>query len=135
MPHVIFKLWPGKSEQQKARLTEAIVEDVMNVLNYGENSISVAIEEIGPEEWAEQVYRPEILEKPEALYKKPGYPNLTLRGGPAPVRAYMSELMDDVLAGTLDSLPVFDMTVDLDGVPEGYAAMDERRALKVLVKI
>lgn len=63
------------------------------------------------------------------------FDNLTLRGGPAPVRAYMHELMDDVLAGTLDSSPVFDMTVDLDGVPEGYAAMDERRALKVLIRV
>lgn len=63
------------------------------------------------------------------------FPNLTLRGGPAPVRAYMEELMDDVLSGTLDPSPVFDMTVDLDGVPDGYAAMDRRRALKVLVKI
>ena len=61
--------------------------------------------------------------------------NLTLRGGPAPVRAYMKELMDDVLAGTLDPSPVFDMTVDLDGVPAGYAAMDQRKALKVLVRI
>jgi alcohol dehydrogenase len=63
------------------------------------------------------------------------FDNLTLRGGPAPVRAYMEELMDDVLAGTLDPSPIFDLTVDLDGVPGGYAAMDERRALKVLVKL
>lgn len=63
------------------------------------------------------------------------YKNLTVRGGPAPVRAYMPELMEDVLAGTLDPSPVFDMTVDLAGVPEGYAAMDQRRALKVLVKM
>ena len=60
--------------------------------------------------------------------------NRTLRGGPAPVRAYMDELMPDVLNGTIDPSPVFEMTVSLDGVPEGYAAMDERRALKVLVK-
>jgi 4-oxalocrotonate tautomerase len=46
MPHVIVKLRPGKSEQQKVRLTEAIVKDVMNVLNYGEESVSVAIEEV-----------------------------------------------------------------------------------------
>ena len=63
------------------------------------------------------------------------YDNLTLRGGPAPVRAYMNELMEDVLAGTLDPSPVFDMTVDLDGVPKGYAAMDEREAIKVFVKV
>ena len=58
-----------------------------------------------------------------------------MRGGPAPVRAYMEELMADVIAGKLDPSPVFDRTVGLDGVPEGYAAMDQRRALKVLVKI
>ncbi len=50
MPHVIVKLWPGKSEQQKARLAEAIVQNVMNVLDYGEESVSVAIEEVKPEE-------------------------------------------------------------------------------------
>ena len=42
MPHVIVKLWPGKSEQQKTALAEAITKDVMNILNYGEESISVA---------------------------------------------------------------------------------------------
>jgi threonine dehydrogenase-like Zn-dependent dehydrogenase len=47
----------------------------------------------------------------------------------------MEELMKDVLAGRLDPSPVFDMTVDLDGVPDGYEAMDNRTALKVLVKI
>ena len=73
MPHVIVKLWPGKSERQKARLSEAIVKDVMNVLNYGEESVSVAIEEVEPEDWAEKVYQPDIVDNPEKLYKKPGY--------------------------------------------------------------
>jgi 4-oxalocrotonate tautomerase len=48
------KLWPGKSEQQKIRLAEEIVKDVMNVLNYGEESVSVAIEEVKPQDWAEK---------------------------------------------------------------------------------
>ena len=73
MPHVIVKLWPGKSEQQKVRLTEAIVEDVMNVLNYREESVSVAIEEVTAQDWAEQVYQPDIVNSPGKLYKKPGY--------------------------------------------------------------
>ena len=73
MPHVIVKLWPGKSEQQKVRLTEAIVEDVMNVLNYREESVSVAIEEVTARDWAEQVYQPDIVNSPGKLYKKPGY--------------------------------------------------------------
>jgi len=46
MPHVIVKLWPGKSEQQKARLADKIAKDVMEVLNYGEESVSVGFEEI-----------------------------------------------------------------------------------------
>ena len=73
MPHVIVKLWPGKSERQKALLTEAIVKDVMNVLNYGEESVSLAIEEVPARDWAEKVYRPDIVENSEKLYKKPGY--------------------------------------------------------------
>jgi 4-oxalocrotonate tautomerase len=73
MPHVIVKLWPGKSEQQKARLAEAIARDVMDVLNYGEESVSVAFEEVEPQDWAEKVYKPDIVNSPEKLYKKPGY--------------------------------------------------------------
>jgi alcohol dehydrogenase len=61
--------------------------------------------------------------------------NITLRGGVAPVRAYADELLADVLGGTLDPSPIFTKTVDLDGVPEGYRAMDERGAIKVLVRV
>jgi 4-oxalocrotonate tautomerase len=73
MPHVIVKLWPGKSEQKKQRLAEAITKDVMEIFNYGEESVSVTMEEIKPEDWAEKVYKPDILDKPKRLYKKPGY--------------------------------------------------------------
>ncbi|MFD0370666.1 zinc-dependent alcohol dehydrogenase family protein [Streptomyces sp. NPDC127114] len=60
--------------------------------------------------------------------------NIALHGGVAPVRAYIPELLPDVLDGTIDPSPVFDLTVGLDGVPGGYKAMDERTALKVLVE-
>ena len=50
MPHVIVKLWPGKSEKQKARLAEAITKDVMDVLGYGEESVSVGMEEVEPQD-------------------------------------------------------------------------------------
>ena len=73
MPHVIVKLWPGKSEAQKSRLAERIAQDVMDVLGYGEESVSVAMEEVEARDWAEEVYRPDILSKPDQLYKKPGY--------------------------------------------------------------
>ena len=73
MPHVLVKLWPGKSEKQKKRLADAITRDVMEVLDYGEESVSVALEEIPAAEWAEKVYRPDIVQSPAKLYKKPGY--------------------------------------------------------------
>ena len=60
--------------------------------------------------------------------------NIALRGGVAPVRKYIPELLEDVLAGKLDASPVFDLDVALDGVPRGYAAMDAREAIKVLVR-
>ncbi|WP_235441357.1 hypothetical protein [Paenibacillus sp. IHB B 3415] len=60
--------------------------------------------------------------------------NITLTGGPAPTRAYMEELLPNILDGTLEPGRVFDVTVDLDGVPEGYRAMDNREALKVLIR-
>ena len=60
--------------------------------------------------------------------------NVTLRGGIAPVRAYAEELLADVLGGTLDPAPIFTKTVDMEGVPEGYQAMADREALKVMVK-
>ena len=73
MPHIIVKLWPGKSENQKRRLADAITKDVMEILNYGEESISVAMQEVKPQAWAAEVYRPEIQGNLEQLYKKPGY--------------------------------------------------------------
>lgn len=73
MPHVIVKLWPGKSEQQKTRLAEEIAKSIMDILHYGEESVSVAIEEVQSRDWAEKVYKPDIQEKWERLYKKPGY--------------------------------------------------------------
>ncbi|MFO7996159.1 MAG: tautomerase family protein [Dehalococcoidia bacterium] len=73
MPHVIVKLLPGRTELQKTRLAEEIAKDVVAIAKCGEEAVSVAFEEIKPEDWAEKVYRPDILDKPEKLYKKPGY--------------------------------------------------------------
>jgi threonine dehydrogenase-like Zn-dependent dehydrogenase len=60
--------------------------------------------------------------------------NITLTGGVAPARAYIDELRPDVLDGKVEPGRVFDRTVDLDGVPDGYRAMADRQALKVLVR-
>ncbi|TCC23823.1 zinc-binding dehydrogenase [Kribbella speibonae] len=61
-------------------------------------------------------------------------PNITLTGGPAPARAYIETLLPDVLAGHVDPGKVFDSEVALDNVADGYRSMDDRTALKVLVK-
>lgn len=60
--------------------------------------------------------------------------NLTIAGGPAPTRAFIEELLPDVLEGRIEPGRVFDRTVDLEGVPGGYREMEERRALKVLIE-
>jgi alcohol dehydrogenase len=63
------------------------------------------------------------------------YRNVGLRGGPAPARAYQPELLKQVLDGSIDPGKVFDLTTDLEHIAEAYAAMDERRAIKALVKV
>jgi 4-oxalocrotonate tautomerase len=73
MPHVVVKLWPGKSEQQKAQLAWEITDSVMSVLKYGAESVSVGFEEVESQEWVEKVYRPDIEAKWDQLYKKPEY--------------------------------------------------------------
>ena len=68
-------------------------------------------------------------------FRRMFYHNIGLQGGVAPVRAYIPELLPDVLSGRLDPSPVLDRTVDLLGVPEGYRAMDSREAIKVMVMV
>ena len=73
MPHVVVKLLPGRSEQQKSQLAAAIAKDLVAVANATDETISVAIEEIAPEDWDAKVYQPEIRPNRDKLYKKPGY--------------------------------------------------------------
>jgi alcohol dehydrogenase len=63
------------------------------------------------------------------------YRNVGMRGGPAPARHYQPELLKQVLAGSIDPGKVFDATYTLDNIAEAYAAMDERRAIKALIKV
>ena len=62
------------------------------------------------------------------------YDNIVVGGGPAPTLAYIDELLPDVLEGRIQPGRVFDRTVDLNGVPDGYRAMNDREALKVLIR-
>lgn len=73
MPHVIVKLHAGRSEQQKVGIASAVTMAVMASTGHGEDAVSVAIEDVEPKDWAEQVYKPDIIGKPGDLYKRPGY--------------------------------------------------------------
>jgi threonine dehydrogenase-like Zn-dependent dehydrogenase len=75
-----------------------------------------------------------IEDVPDAAAQPAFYNNLT-SGGPAPARAYIDELLPDVLDGTIEPGRVFDRVVSLDDVPDGYRAMNEREALKVMVRL
>ena len=73
MPHVAIKLFPGKTEEQKVELTEAIRQSLLTIFKSTDESISIAFEEIDPKNWIEAVYIPDIESKLYKLYKKPGY--------------------------------------------------------------
>ena len=73
MPHVIVKLYPGRSEEQKLKLAGEIIKDVVTIAKCDEKSVSVAFGEIEKEDWAEKVYKPDIRNVRGSLYKEPGY--------------------------------------------------------------
>ena len=73
MPHVVVKMYAGKSDQQKSAIAEAITQAVMTAGHYGEGSISVSLEDVAARDWVEKVFKPGILDRPDILYKKPGY--------------------------------------------------------------
>ena len=62
------------------------------------------------------------------------FSNITIAGGPAPVRAYIEQLLPDVLEGRIQPGRVFDRVTNLDGVPDGYRAMNDREAIKVMIE-
>ena len=73
MPHIIVKLWPGRTTEQKTDLCNKITEALKTSVDATDDSISIAIEEIPKEKWRELVYDTEIIGKEELLCKKPGY--------------------------------------------------------------
>jgi threonine dehydrogenase-like Zn-dependent dehydrogenase len=75
---------------------------------------------------------PQGDEMPES--KMAFYRNITVGGGPAPVRAYIDELLPDVLDGTIQPGRVFDRTISLNETPDGYRAMNDRESIKVMIK-
>lgn len=117
---------------------------VMELTN-GEGS-HVVIEAVGHMPAYEQAYG---VVRPGGVISRVGVPqyeqapvgfgslfgkNARLAGGPAPVRAYLEQALQQVLAGDINPGRVFDRTISLDEVPEGYAAMNDRSALKVMIR-
>ncbi len=76
MPHVIVKMYAGRSEEQKQKLAEAVTKAVMAVMGNGEGSVSVSVEDVPPSDWTEKVYKPDIENGSGKLYKRPGYGQL-----------------------------------------------------------
>jgi 4-oxalocrotonate tautomerase len=73
MPHVIVKLYPGRPAETLKKLADKIVSDVTAIAGCEEKSVSIAIEEVDPSDWPDEVYRPDILENASSLIVKPGY--------------------------------------------------------------
>ncbi len=73
MPHIIVKLYPGRSDAQRKELTRKIVKNTKEILGCEDKAISVAFEQVEKDDWAQKVYRPDIIECPGTLYKQPGY--------------------------------------------------------------
>src|SRR3954462_4156295 len=97
-----------------------------------DQSMETAIEVARPGGAVGRVGVPQHAAMPGA--KPSFFKNVTIGGGPAPVRAYIDELLPDVLEGRIEPGRAFDRVVDLDGIPDGYRAMNDRESIKALVK-
>jgi len=73
MPHVIVKLYAGRSEAEKIEIAEAVTKAIMATARCSESAVSVGVLDVQPSDWAEKVFRADIISNPDIIYKKPGY--------------------------------------------------------------
>ncbi|MGE3474201.1 MAG: tautomerase family protein [Rhodospirillaceae bacterium] len=73
MPHIVVKMFPGRTQQQKQDLADALTQAMIATLQAPADAISVAIEDIEKRDWMDQVAKPEIAGKAATIFKKPGY--------------------------------------------------------------
>lgn len=73
MPHVEIKCYPGRTEEVKAKCAEEVTKAIAETMGCDASSVSIAIKEIGKEDWKSEVWDKEIAPEMDALYKKPGY--------------------------------------------------------------
>jgi 4-oxalocrotonate tautomerase len=73
MPHIVVKMFPGRTPEQKASLADALTKAMIANLGTPESAVSVAVEDIEKADWMDKVAKPEIAGKPATIFKKPGY--------------------------------------------------------------
>ncbi len=73
MPHIVVKMFPGRTAEQKAQLAEALTQAMIATLQTPTEAISVGIEDVEKRDWMDTVAKPEIAGKPATIFKKPGY--------------------------------------------------------------
>lgn len=73
MPHIIVKLYRGRSKEQIKHLAEAVAQKVVETTGCNESAVSVAVEEYEPKAWPGEVYKPDILDRADTLVIEPGY--------------------------------------------------------------
>ena len=119
--------------QRVHELTDAFgVHSVLECVGL-EQSTRTALSIVRPGGAVGRVGLPQEASIPEAV--RTFFDNVTIAGGPAPARAYIDDLLADVLEGTIEPGRVFDRVTNLDGVPDGYRAMNDREAIKVLIEL
>jgi len=128
------KLDGGQGEAVVQRVREMTgglgAHSVLECVGHGESTLT-ALSIARPGGAVGRVGVPQQAELPAA--QPTFFRNVTIAGGPAPVRAYMAQLLPDVLEGRIEPGRVFDRVTDIDGVPDGYRAMNEREAIKVMI--
>ncbi|RKR73570.1 zinc-binding dehydrogenase [Frondihabitans australicus] len=126
---------PERGDEAIARVRELTGGDGVHVVLEAVGLGDATVTAIGIVRDGGSISRVGVPQEREAPFGRPEFlRNLTLTGGVAPARHYIPELLPLVLDGTIEPGRVFDRTVDLDGVPDGYRAMADRNALKVMVR-
>lgn len=73
MPHLNVRMYAGRSDAEKRELADRLTQVVTETLGYGDEAVSVAIEDVAPKDWMDGVYRTDIAAHPDRLFKRPGY--------------------------------------------------------------
>jgi threonine dehydrogenase-like Zn-dependent dehydrogenase len=107
-------------------------QSVLECVGHGQSTVT-ALSIVRPGGAVGRVGLPQEDSIPEAVTTF--FENVAIAGGPAPARAYIEELLPDVLEGRIEPGRVFDRVIGLDGVPDGYRAMNDREAIKVMVEL